>query len=90
MNRREANERLVAELLQACDAVRRTPYPSHFGSDLTPGPPLAAGEVVTTGTLTSLPYLRPGESYRVEVAGAPLAPVQLELDDCPAERGVIP
>ncbi len=53
-------------------------------------PPLAAGEVVTTGTLTSLPYLRPGESYRVEVAGAPLDPVQLELDDYPAERGVIP
>ncbi len=53
-------------------------------------PPLATGEVVTTGTLTALPHLRPGESYRVEVAGAPLAPVQLELDDCPAERGVIP
>jgi 2-keto-4-pentenoate hydratase len=53
-------------------------------------PPLTAGEIVTTGTLTSLPYLRPGESYRVEVAGAPLAPMQLELDDCPAARGVIP
>jgi 2-oxo-3-hexenedioate decarboxylase len=53
-------------------------------------PPLAAGEVVTTGTLTALPYLRPGESYRVEVAGAPLTPVQLDLDEGPAERGVTP
>jgi 2-keto-4-pentenoate hydratase len=42
-------------------------------------PPLAPGEVITTGTLTALPYLRRGESYRVEVAGAPLAPLQLEL-----------
>ena len=42
-------------------------------------PPLLPGEVITTGTLTALPYLRPGESYRVEVAGAPLAQLQLEL-----------
>jgi 2-oxo-3-hexenedioate decarboxylase len=42
-------------------------------------PPLAPGEVITTGTLTALPYLRRGESYRVEVVGAPLAPLQLEL-----------
>ena len=42
-------------------------------------PPLMPGEVITTGTLTALPYLRRGESYRVEVAGAPLAPLQLEL-----------
>jgi 2-oxo-3-hexenedioate decarboxylase len=42
-------------------------------------PPLIAGEVITTGTLTSLPYLRHGESYRVEVTGAPLAPLQLEV-----------
>jgi 2-oxo-3-hexenedioate decarboxylase len=42
-------------------------------------PPLAAGEVITTGTLTGLPQLRPGESYRVEVAGAPLAALQLDL-----------
>ena len=33
--------------------------------------PLPPGEVITTGTLTAVPYLRRGESYRVEVAGAP-------------------
>jgi 2-oxo-3-hexenedioate decarboxylase len=43
-------------------------------------PPLVPGEVITTGTLTALPCLRRGESYRVEVAGAPLAPLQLDLD----------
>ena len=42
-------------------------------------PPLLSGEVITTGTLTALPYLRPGESYRVEVVGAPLAQLELEL-----------
>jgi 2-oxo-3-hexenedioate decarboxylase len=42
-------------------------------------PPLAAGEVITTGTLTTLPSIRAGESYRVEVEGAPLAPLRLEL-----------
>jgi 2-oxo-3-hexenedioate decarboxylase len=44
-------------------------------------PPLAPGEVITTGTLTALPILRAGESYRVEVAGAPLAALQLDLAD---------
>jgi 2-oxo-3-hexenedioate decarboxylase len=43
-------------------------------------PPLVPGEVITTGTLTALPILHRGETYRVEVAGAPLAPLQLELD----------
>jgi len=43
--------------------------------------PLAAGEVITTGTLTAYPYVRCGESYRVEVSGAPLAPLQLELGE---------
>lgn len=42
-------------------------------------PPLTVGEVITTGTLTTLPTLRRGEIYRVEVAGVPLAPLQLEL-----------
>jgi 2-keto-4-pentenoate hydratase len=42
-------------------------------------PPLAAGEVITTGTLTALPHARRGESYRVEVRGAPLAPPELEM-----------
>ena len=35
MNRREANEWLVVELLQARDAARLAPNPSHFGFDLT-------------------------------------------------------
>jgi 2-oxo-3-hexenedioate decarboxylase len=42
-------------------------------------PPLLPGEVITTGTLTALPYLHPGDSYRVEVAGAPLATLKLDL-----------
>jgi len=43
-------------------------------------PPLKPGEVITTGTLTALPCLRHGESYRVDVVGAPLAPLQLDLE----------
>ena len=43
-------------------------------------PPLAGGEVITTGTLTALPRVHPGEHWRVDVVGAPLAP--LELDMC--------
>jgi 2-keto-4-pentenoate hydratase len=43
-------------------------------------PPLAAGEIITTGTLTAPPHLRRGESYRVEVAGAPLAPLEIILE----------
>ena len=42
-------------------------------------PALMPGEVITTGTLTARPYLRHGESYRVEVVGAPLARLQLDL-----------
>ncbi len=42
-------------------------------------PPLRPGELITTGTLTAVPYLHPGEIYRVEVAGAPLAQVKLEI-----------
>lgn len=42
--------------------------------------PLAAGEVVTTGTLTPLPAVAPGERWRVEVAGLPLAALELALD----------
>ena len=44
-------------------------------------PPLAAGEVVSTGTLTPLPALRPGERWRVTVAGAPLPPLELLTAD---------
>jgi 2-oxo-3-hexenedioate decarboxylase len=43
-------------------------------------PPLAPGEVITTGTLTALPQLRAGESYRVEATGAPLSPLELQLE----------
>jgi 2-oxo-3-hexenedioate decarboxylase len=45
-------------------------------------PSLTPGEVITTGTLTTLPYLRRGESYRVEVAGAPLAPLEIVATGC--------
>jgi 2-keto-4-pentenoate hydratase len=44
-------------------------------------PPLIPGELITTGTLTALPSLRGGESYRLEVSGAPLPPLQLELSE---------
>jgi 2-oxo-3-hexenedioate decarboxylase len=42
-------------------------------------PPLVAGEVITTGTLTALPYVHPGECYRVEIEGAPLGHLELEF-----------
>ncbi len=35
MNRGETNERLIEELLQARDAVRLAPNPSHLDGDLT-------------------------------------------------------
>jgi len=43
-------------------------------------PPLMAGDAVTTGTLTPLQYVARGERWRVDVAGAPLAPLELEFD----------
>ena len=43
-------------------------------------PPLMSGEVISTGTLTAFPCLGQGESYRVEVTGATLAPLSLELE----------
>jgi 2-keto-4-pentenoate hydratase len=43
--------------------------------------PLMPGDVITTGTLTAFPYVQHGELYRVEVAGAPLAPLQLEFGE---------
>jgi 2-oxo-3-hexenedioate decarboxylase len=42
-------------------------------------PPLEAGEIITTGTLTSLPYIYPGERWRVEPIGIGLSPLQLTL-----------
>lgn len=41
--------------------------------------PLAAGELITTGTLTTPPLVRRGESYRVDVTGAPFEPLMLEF-----------
>ncbi len=56
-------------LAHLADVVARQPW----------APPLAAGEVITTGTLTPLPVLRRGEIYSVEIAGAPLPGLRLEL-----------
>lgn len=44
-------------------------------------PPLEKGEVITTGTLTSLPYVSRGERWRVDVDGAPLAMLELEIGE---------
>jgi 2-oxo-3-hexenedioate decarboxylase len=43
------------------------------------GEPLAAGEVVTTGTLTPALPIRPGETWRWEAAGIPLGGLALTL-----------
>ena len=37
------------------------------------------GEVITTGTLTGLPYIKPGEQWTVEVSGVDLAPLSITL-----------
>ena len=39
--------------------------------------PLGAGEVVTTGTLTPLPYIHPGEKWTVEPVGIDLGALKL-------------
>ena len=44
-------------------------------------PALAGGEIITTGTLTPLPYISSGEHWSVQVTGVPIAPLELELDD---------
>jgi len=41
--------------------------------------PLRAGEVVTTGTLTPLPYIHAGERWSVESVGIGLGTLELEL-----------
>jgi 2-keto-4-pentenoate hydratase len=41
---------------------------------------LTSGEVITTGTLTSVFPVSRGERWRVEVSGAPLEPLELELE----------
>jgi 2-oxo-3-hexenedioate decarboxylase len=43
-------------------------------------PALRSGEVITTGTLTAIPRIAPGESYCLDVDGAPLAPLRLDLE----------
>jgi 2-oxo-3-hexenedioate decarboxylase len=42
-------------------------------------PALAAGEIVTTGTLTDAHPVRAGERWRTEIAGVPLPGLQLEF-----------
>jgi 2-oxo-3-hexenedioate decarboxylase len=40
-------------------------------------PPLAAGEIISTGTLTDAHPVAPGESWSTEIRGLPLAGLQL-------------
>ncbi len=42
-------------------------------------PSLTAGEIITTGTLTPLPYVRDGERWTVEVEHAPLGALSIEF-----------
>lgn len=42
-------------------------------------PSLVSGEIITTGTLTPLPYVQKGERWSVEISGAPLAPLIIDL-----------
>jgi 2-oxo-3-hexenedioate decarboxylase len=42
-------------------------------------PPLLPGEVITTGTLTSPPFVSSGDSWRMEVVGAPMRPLEITL-----------
>ena len=42
-------------------------------------PPLGPDEVITTGTLTSPPYVSSGDSWRIEVVGAPMGPLEITL-----------
>jgi len=43
-------------------------------------PPLAAGEIVSTGTLTRALPVRAGETWTAEVRGIPLEPISLRVD----------
>ncbi|MDH3315027.1 MAG: hypothetical protein OER43_04570 [Gammaproteobacteria bacterium] len=43
--------------------------------------PLAAGEVITTGTLTAALPIRPGETWSSEYSGLPVAGLQLTFTD---------
>ena len=41
--------------------------------------PLQAGEIITTGTLTSLPYISSGETWTVNVSGIDLPSLSIVL-----------
>ena len=41
--------------------------------------PLAAGEIVTTGTLTAAMPIKPGETWSSEYAGLPIAGLELHF-----------
>jgi len=40
---------------------------------------VCGGEIITTGTLTELPYIFPGERWRIEVSGGDLQPLTIML-----------
>jgi 2-oxo-3-hexenedioate decarboxylase len=42
-------------------------------------PPLGAGEIVTTGTLTDAQTLTAGQRWQTRIAGTPLAGLRLSL-----------
>ncbi len=42
--------------------------------------PIAAGELVTTGTLVSPPLIHPGETWTTELSGIELPGLQLRLE----------
>jgi len=42
-------------------------------------PPLAAGEIVITGTLTDAHPVAPGETWRTEISGLPLGDLELSF-----------
>ncbi len=45
-----------------------------------PGPPIEAGEIVTTGTLTDAPAVRSGETWSTRLDGLPLDGLRLRLE----------
>jgi 2-oxo-3-hexenedioate decarboxylase len=42
-------------------------------------PPLAAGEIITTGTLTDAHPVAPGETWRTEIRGVPLPGLEVRF-----------
>ena len=42
-------------------------------------PPLAAGELISTGTMTDAHPVAPGETWRTELSGLPLAGLELRF-----------